>query len=123
MLLPGDVIYCDPPYDGTFNGYHSSGFGDDEQYHLASILERRSSEGYLVIASNADTSLTSSLYRTFTLHRINAPRSIGIEAGNGKAAKEIIAVSRHHPALDEVDFAVLPGLTAPFEFVGGRQWN
>lgn len=105
MLLPGDVIYCDPPYDGTFNGYHSSGFGDDEQYHLASILELRSSEGYPVIASNADTSLTSSLYRTFTLHRINAPRSIGIEAGSGKGAKEIIAVSHIHPLWVGVDFA------------------
>lgn len=94
MLKHGDVIYCDPPYDGTFNGYHSSGFGDDEQYHLASILERRSSEGYPVIVSNADTSLTSSLYRTFTLHRINVKRSIGVEAGSGKAAREIIAVSK-----------------------------
>ena len=48
LLQTGDVVYCDPPYDGTFNGYHTAGFTEDDQYHLASILERRSSEGHPV---------------------------------------------------------------------------
>lgn len=26
MLKAGDVVYCDPPYDGTFSGYHTDGF-------------------------------------------------------------------------------------------------
>lgn len=103
MLKPGDVIYCDPPYDGTFSSYHTSGFGEDEQYHLASILERRSSQGYPVIASNADTSLVATLYRTFTLHRITAPRSINVDAGGGKIANEIIAVSRHRTSIQNGD--------------------
>ncbi|MGR4724042.1 DNA adenine methylase, partial [Salmonella enterica subsp. enterica] len=72
LLQTGDVVYCDPPYDGTFNGYHTAGFTEDDQYHLASILERRSSEGHPVIVSNSDTSLTRSLYRDFTRHRITA---------------------------------------------------
>lgn len=105
MLKHGDVVYCDPPYDGTFSNYHTSGFGEDEQYHLASILERRSLQGYPVIASNADTSLVASLYRTFTLHRITAPRSINIDAGGGKIANEIIAVSRPRPIWSGVDLA------------------
>ncbi|MDI8799789.1 DNA adenine methylase, partial [Salmonella enterica subsp. enterica serovar Montevideo] len=24
LLQTGDVVYCDPPYDGTFNGYHTA---------------------------------------------------------------------------------------------------
>ncbi|EDC2509018.1 DNA adenine methylase [Salmonella enterica] len=91
LLVPGDVIYCDPPYDGTFSGYHTAGFTEDDQYHLASILERRSSEGHPVIVSNSDTSLTRSLYRNFTRHRITAKRSMGVAAGDGKSAAEIIA--------------------------------
>ena len=35
MLKAGDVVYCDPPYDGTFSGYHADGFTEDDQYHLA----------------------------------------------------------------------------------------
>ncbi|QVV62314.1 DNA adenine methylase, partial [Leclercia sp. Colony189] len=75
--------YCDPPYDGTFSGYHTAGFSDDDQYDLASILERRASEGHPVIVSNSDTRLIRSLYRNFTLHRISAKRSIGVAAGEG----------------------------------------
>lgn len=91
LLQTGDVVYCDPPYDGTFNGYHTAGFTEDDQYHLASILERRSSEGHPVIVSNSNTSLTRSLYRNFTHHYIRAKRSIGVAAGEGKFATEMIA--------------------------------
>ncbi len=91
MLQTGDVVYCDPPYDGTFNGYHAAGFSEDDQYRLASILERRSSEGHPVVVSNSDTFLTRSLYRNFKRHRITAPRSLGVAAGEGKSAVEIIA--------------------------------
>ncbi len=92
LLQTGDVVYCDPPYDGTFSGYHTAGFTEDDQYHLASILERRASEGHPVIVSNSDTRLIRSLYRNFTLNRISAKRSIGVAAGEGKAADELIAV-------------------------------
>lgn len=68
MLKVGDVVYCDPPYDGTFSGYHTDGFTEDDQYHLASILEHRSSEGHPVIVSNSNTSLTRSLYACVNCH-------------------------------------------------------
>ena len=87
------MVYCDPPYDGTFSGYHTDGFTEDDQYHLASVLEHRASEGHPVIVSNSDTSLIRSLYRNFTHHYIKAKRSIGVAAGESKSATEIIAVS------------------------------
>lgn len=92
MLQAGDVVYCDPPYDGTFSGYHTAGFSDDDQYDLASILVRRSSEGHPIVVSNSDTRLIRSFYRNFTLHRISTKRSIGVAAGEGKTAGELIAV-------------------------------
>ncbi len=52
------MVYCDPPYDGTFSGYHTDGFTEDDQYHLVSVLEYRLSEGHPVIVSNSDTSLS-----------------------------------------------------------------
>lgn len=93
MLRTGDVIYCDPPYDGKFSDYHSAGFTEADQRHLASLLENRSSEGHPVIVSNSDTPVTRSLYQNFTLHSITAKRSIGVAAGEGRKASEIIAVS------------------------------
>ncbi|HBX8125276.1 TPA: DNA adenine methylase [Klebsiella pneumoniae] len=94
MLQAGDVVYCDPPYDGTFTAYHTAGFDEDDQYLLASTLERRGAEGHPVVVSNSDTSLTRSLYRNFIMHGITTKRSMGVDAGDGKSAVEIIAVSR-----------------------------
>ncbi|HIB5645290.1 DNA adenine methylase [Klebsiella sp. JB_Kp018] len=94
LLQAGDVVYCDPPYDGTFTAYHTAGFSEDDQYHLASILERRSSEEHPVVVSNSDTSLTRSLYCNFIMHGITTKRSMGVDAGERKSAEEIIAVSR-----------------------------
>ncbi|WP_090463582.1 DNA adenine methylase [Enterobacter sp. kpr-6] len=111
QLVSGDVVYCDPPYDGTFADYHTAGFTKDDQYHLASILERRSSEGHPVVVSNSDTSLIRSLYRTFKQHRITAKRSMGVAAGESKSAQEIIAVSK-----DRVFFGVDYAAAADFSF-------
>lgn len=93
MVEAGDVVYCDPPYDGTFTKYHTAGFNDDEQYLLASLLERLATQGHTVVVSNSDTALTRSLYRAFKIHTLTAKRSIGVAAGEGKAAAEIIAVA------------------------------
>lgn len=106
MLQVGDVVYCDPPYDGTFTAYHTAGFTESDQYHLASILERRSAEGHPVIVSNSDTLLINSIYHNFTRHRITAKRSMGIEAGEGKSADEIIAVSEWVPPVPLYGHAV-----------------
>ncbi|HDR2539119.1 TPA: DNA adenine methylase [Enterobacter ludwigii] len=110
LLVFGDVIYCDPPYDGTFSAYHTAGFTEDDQYQLASILERRASEGHPVIVSNSDTFLTRSLYPNFTHNRINVKRSIGIAAGEGKTADELIAVLK-------------PKVWAGFDPAGGPDYS
>ncbi|MFP1869251.1 DNA adenine methylase [Lonsdalea quercina] len=99
MLRAGDVVYCDPPYDGSFSKYHSAGFTKADQRRLASLLEVRSSEGHSVIVSNSDTPVTCSLYQNFTIHSMTAKRSIGVAAGDGKKASEIIAVRRPKTSL------------------------
>lgn len=110
MVKTGDVVYCDPPYDGTFAEYHGGGFGKDKQYELASVLSDVANR-YPVIASNSNTSLVKTLYRQFDLHQITAPRSIGVSAGKGKSAEELICVSREcGTAIKHANPAVYPGI-------------
>ncbi len=104
MVQTGDVVYCDPPYDGVFTAYHTKGFSEDDQYCLASVLTRLAAEGFPVVASNANTMLVSSLYRAFILHRISASRGIGVAAGDGKKATEVIAVSNSKPYASWIGF-------------------
>ncbi|WP_206403584.1 DNA adenine methylase [Erwinia billingiae] len=125
MVKAGDVVYCDPPYDGTFTEYHGGGFGKDKQYELASLLSDVANR-HPVIASNSNTSLVKSLYRQFDLHQITAPRSIGVAAGKGKNAEEIIAVS--HPvgtAVKHAYPAVFPGSPVHFgtDMAEGQDWS
>ncbi|STD27878.1 DNA adenine methylase [Edwardsiella tarda] len=99
MVKPGDVIYCDPPYDGTFSSYHTSKFSEDDQYRLASILERLASEGFPIIASNSNTLLVQSLYRNFKRHCVGVKRSIGATADSrrGPASELIITANATMP--------------------------
>lgn len=90
MVKPGDVVYSDPPYEGTFSDYHTDGFDISKQTQLASLLERAAKISP-VIASNSDTARTRCLYALFDTTVITAPRSLGFAAGEGKKASEIIA--------------------------------
>jgi DNA adenine methylase len=94
MVKTGDVVYCDPPYHGTFTDYHAGGFSDDDQHSLACYL-LGISENNPVVVSNSDTLFTRSIFRAFDISRITVARSVGVAAGKGKHATEIIAV--RHP--------------------------
>lgn len=99
LVLPGDVIYCDPPYNplagkGSFTKYHSVDFDTVSQLRLAAMLESLADKGFPVIASNSDCALTHSQYGhgRFDLYKISVARSIGASTGGGNIAAEIIAV-------------------------------
>ena len=77
----GDLVYCDPPYDGTYSGYTDAGFGNEDQRALRDACERWRSAGCHVIVSNSDTDLIRQLYKGFKLHEVSAPRHIN---SNGK---------------------------------------
>lgn len=91
LTKAGDVVYCDPPYDGTFSDYHSAGFGKDEHHDLVSML-LDVSERCPVVVSNSDTLYTRSILRAFDITKISVARSVGVAAGKSKRASEIIAV-------------------------------
>ncbi|CAM4061872.1 DNA adenine methylase [Xenorhabdus thuongxuanensis] len=91
----GDVVYCDPPYltnEGAFTQYHHSNFSHTAHEELAENLRALHDEiGVPVTVSNsvAAKELYSDL--SFTIHEIDAPRTIAAN-GNRQPAKEIIAV-------------------------------
>lgn len=91
LVKTGDVVYCDPPYDGTFSDYHTTGFDKDEHHDLVSML-LDVSERCPVVVSNSDTLYTRSILRAFDITKISVARSVGVAAGKGKRASEIIAV-------------------------------
>ncbi|WP_272663491.1 DNA adenine methylase [Providencia sp. PROV110] len=91
----GDGVYCDPPYMGgrdSFTQYHTAGFTDADHEALAIVLKDINDiQGNPITVSNSPEAKELYADLGFTIHEIEAPRSI---AGKGKRtpAKEIIAV-------------------------------
>lgn len=79
----GHFVYCDPPYHGTFNGYHAAGFPGDAQDRLRVAAERWRDTGATVLLSNADTPAMRRLCNGFAIEQVAAPRSINSN-GNGR---------------------------------------
>nr|WP_306803704.1 Dam family site-specific DNA-(adenine-N6)-methyltransferase [Providencia sp. PROV129] len=89
----GDGVYCDPPYMGdNFTRYHATDFTDADHETLAIALKDINDiQGNPITVSNSPEAKELYADLGFTIHEIEAPRSI---AGKGKRtpAKEIIAV-------------------------------
>lgn len=94
LAREGDVVYCDPPYvnPGKFTNYHSSGFTEAQQRALVDILNKLPEKGVHVVASSHDAENIRHMYTGFTIRGFNAPRSVYNGSGEGKKAKEIIAI-------------------------------
>ncbi|HDS3053823.1 DNA adenine methylase [Morganella morganii] len=88
----GDGVYCDPPYLGTFSGYSSGGFSEKEHENLAyALLTLNLSMETPITVSNSMAAKELYADLGFTIHVIEAPRTIAAN-GNRKKAPEIIAV-------------------------------
>jgi DNA adenine methylase len=89
----GDLVYFDPPYDGTFTGYTDEGFNRTAQRDLAWAVRDLAERGCHVVVSNSDTPLIRELYADFTIHSINAPRAINSDGEGRQPAPEVIVVA------------------------------
>ncbi|QTL38511.1 Dam family site-specific DNA-(adenine-N6)-methyltransferase [Xenorhabdus budapestensis] len=91
----GDVVYCDPPYlakGKTFTQYHKVNFIPADHELLAMVLHTLHHDiGVPVTVSNSIEAKELYADLGFTIHEIDAPRTIAAN-GNRQPAKEIIAV-------------------------------
>lgn len=58
----GDVVYCDPPYDGTHAAYTPLGFDADDQARLVKCLLKARDRGAEFYCHNSDTELVRDLW-------------------------------------------------------------
>ena len=90
----GDVIFADPPYDGTFSSYTRGGFGTDEQCRLAESLRRAYWRGVSIISTNASTPLIQHLYQWANVEAIDERRRIAAN-GDRRAAPCVLITALH----------------------------
>lgn len=97
-------FYFDPPYrrlkeTSSLTMYNEDPFGDDEQLRLRDYVDELVSAGHSFLLSNSDPKnidasddFFDNAYRNYTLHRVQARRSINsIADGRGKISELLIS--------------------------------
>ena len=91
--IAGDFVYCDPPYDETFDQYTQNRFNGKEHLSLSLLSNNWHKSGVKVMISNSDTDMIRQLYKAKHWHitSVEAPKTINCKAsGRGKANELII---------------------------------
>jgi DNA adenine methylase len=82
----GDLVYLDPPYDGTFTDYAQEGFTGIGQDRLGSELYQAHLRGVAFICHNSDTEKVRSWFNYAELLNFKEARSVNSDGkGRGKA--------------------------------------
>ena len=84
----GDLVYADPPYDGTYTQYTLEGFTDAHQIALRDAALNWHRAGAKVMLSNSSSAFIKDLYgqKPFVIHQVSAPRPINSDK-NGRSRK------------------------------------
>ncbi len=89
----GDLVYCDPPYDGTFTSYTGDGFEFKEQERLRDCCLEWKQAGAYILVSNSDTPPIRELYKESKLIEVYGKRSINsIGTGRGKEQELLVVI-------------------------------
>ena len=91
-----DVVYCDPPYDGTFTAYTGNKFGKKDQERLCAKCSEWRDNGVHVIVSNNKTDFIEEIYKESgfnTNNIVKAARYINCDGSGRGKVKELIITS------------------------------
>ena len=97
--VPGDVIYCDPPYvpisdTSFFSDYTKEGFGVKEQEALAEAAREAAGRGVPVLISNHDIEFTREIYKGAEIRSFSVSRQISARLEGRKDVLELLALFR-----------------------------
>mgnify|MGYP003393835425 FL=1 len=83
-IQAGDTIYCDPPYEGTFDGYGEK-WSKDQHDAMADLLRNIAADRVRVVVSQPDTPEARARYRWAEMHEV--ARIDGYAVGGTKAKR------------------------------------
>lgn len=90
----GDLLYVDPPYDGTYGSYTADGFTDDDQKRLAAALYYAHKRGAKIVFHNANTERIQYFYHEWlTVYPVDERRAINCDGNGRSGAKCLVATN------------------------------
>lgn len=86
---PGDVIYLDPPYDGTFSAYSSRKWSEADLLSIAAYA-KRAARFAQVFVSNSDTPAVRAAFDGSTFHPIAGRSCVSQKSRSRGPRKELL---------------------------------
>lgn len=97
-VKPNDLVYCDPPYALTFNGYTSDRFLSqdqiDAQVQLFEILEKLAAKSAYVFTSNSDTDYVRSLYKKWHVSVLQRKGTVSCKGSDRGKVAELLMIRK-----------------------------
>ena len=95
--MPGDVVYCDPPYvplsdTANFTSYSADRFGWKEQKELVQQAKQLAHQGIPVVISNHDTETVRQTYKEAEIETFEVRRFISCNGHKRDKASELLAL-------------------------------
>ena len=89
-----DLVYCDPPYDGTDIKYQTGGFNQDDQIRLRDAADHWREAGANVILSNSKTDNVLSWYKSYRINTLKIQYKFNPLTQNARGkADEVLIMS------------------------------
>ena len=97
MAVPGDVVYCDPPYvplssTANFTNYSAGGFNETQQIRLKELAIELAKKGIPVLISNHYTPFTAEQYAGADTTVFPVQRFISCDGKNRNKVDEVLAL-------------------------------
>lgn len=89
----GDLVFCDPPYAGTFDGYSKDGFSSQDQERLAEALYDAYQRGAVVVACNSDVPIIRDLYDWCNIEAVKEQRRISNTAAEKRPRADCVLIT------------------------------
>ena len=86
----GDVVYFDPPFEGTFTSYTKDNFKGSEQERLRDTALELTNQGVTVYIASSDTPAIRELYEEFGIVELKSRRSISCNGDGREHASELL---------------------------------
>lgn len=128
----GDVVYLDPPYVGTFDGYTSDGFNNEQQDRLLTMASGWTADGVAVAYSNSGEAeeRVRRLWPAANVEFFSTSYTVNRDPEGRKGKRELFAASRKEAPMSEVpvappatefDIAISPSQVETFDLCA-RKW-
>jgi DNA adenine methylase len=88
-FAPDDVVFLDPPYDGTFASYGPTKWGDEELQQIAAYA-RKVSRLCPVFVCNSDTTKVRAAFEGSTFHEISGRSIVSQKTRSRGPRKELL---------------------------------